>query len=316
MKKSIFSAFCLENWFKRDLIFGIPIIKLKNAFHKINQISFNTDEMLGVDVAEPVAAGYSRIYELNVKPGSPFNLFIVDVGAGSTDFALLTISKPINSYEINIFTAHQGGIGKGVSVWDNALRAEIFKKVRETFGVSEDQPNYQILKAKIDAQIRLLKESVLSSTNGYKIDISPVNTNPIDVYKEDVENSLPVKDALSAIKESFNDYIESILKVIDRKKFKPEHTEFIVTGGGSFIPSIVNCISDCVSNLGSGFSKKVINNYFPQAYSEIPNFINFYPMLAVSLGSTESSYPEEKVLPKISADPGEYSIGGYYQKGI
>ncbi|MFC1817145.1 hypothetical protein ACFL0M_14690, partial [Thermodesulfobacteriota bacterium] len=316
MQGAIYCAYCLEKWFKKDLIFGIPIAKLRNAFSRIKDIDFNLNGLIGTEVTEPVAAGYSRIYELDVTPGNPTHLFIIDVGAGSTDFALLTISRPINSEEIKIFTSRQGGVGKGVAVWDNALRAIISNKVKETFGVTEAQPEYQILSAKLDAQIRLLKENVMAATDGYPIDISPVNTTPLTIKREDVENSIPVKEAKIAINQGFKQYIDKILNSINKDKFHPQQTEFLITGGGSFIPSVVDCIRDCTSRFGPGYERKVVNNYLPSSYRNIPNFINLYPMLAVSLGSTEGSYPEEKMMPSITLDPGRHFIGGYYQRGV
>jgi hypothetical protein len=316
MQNAISSAYCLEKWFKKDLLFGIPIARLRDAFNRIKDIDFNFEGLIGAEVTEPVAAGFSRIYELDVKPGNPSYLFIIDVGAGSTDFALLTISQPVNSNEIKIFTSRQGGVGKGVSVWDNALRAIIFSKVKETFGLTESQPEYQILRAKLDAQIRLLKENVLAATDGYPIDISPVNTTPLLIKREDVENSIPVKDAISAINQGFNQYIDNVLISITKDKFHPQQTEFLITGGGSFIASVVDCIRECVSRFGPSYPRKVVNNYLPGSYRNIPNFMNLYPMLAVSLGSTESSYPEEKMMPSITPDPGSHVVGGYYQKGV
>lgn len=316
MKRAISVGYCLDKWLKDELVVGVPLKKIVDALREAQQNAEEIAAIVGADVTEPVAVGYSRASDIEIEPGFPGQVFVVDIGAGSTDFALLTISREKHTRNLKIYISHQGGVGKGVGVWDNALRALVRARLREVSGATDEQPEFQIFLAKLDAQLRGYKERIMSSVDPVPVDVSPVLSSPITVSSEDLEGSKPVKDAVESIRQGFTKYISEVLQNVSRDKFDPSVTEFLVTGGGSFIPSIVKCIRECTRVLGSSYERKVQHRYLPAAYDVIPNFANVFPMLAVSIGSTEPEYPKEQMMVHISRDPGPPVLSGYYTKGV
>ena len=107
-----------------------------------------------------------------------------------------------------------------------------------------------------------------------------------------------------------------VLRTLPKDKFDPALTKLLVTGGGSFIPSVVECIRECANILGPSYPRKVDNQHVPPAYAKIPGIADIYPLIAVSLGSTEKKYPKERMIEPIAPDPGPYEIGGYFTKGV
>jgi len=65
-----------------------------------------------------------------------------------------------------------------------------------------------------------------------------------------------------------------------------------VTGGGAFLPSVVDCVREAVAALGPAYPAKVRADYVSPLYTSIPNIGHLYPLLAASLGSTEKEYPD------------------------
>jgi hypothetical protein len=316
MEGAIARAYCLEKWLQDELIRGVPIKRLREALVEAEKYHSEIQRVVGTDVTEPVAAGFSRICDLEIQPGFPAHLFGVDIGSGSTDFALLTISQPRNRDGLLIHTFKQSGVDRGVGMWDNALKAILLNRLRDKAGLTSGHPQFQLVNARIDAQLMQIKEKVISSPEGFGVDVSPALSNPLFVTKKELETAQAVQGALSTIRSGLEQYIRDTKEWVSANTFAPERTEILVTGGGSFIESIVDVIRESVNILGSSYPRKVNNRYIPATYARIPGFGDIYPLIAVSLGSTERDYPEQKELTRIERDPGPHKLGGYYTKGM
>ena len=315
MERAIASAYCLEKWLQEELIVGVPMKRLRDALVEAEKYHSEIQQLVGTDVSEPVAAGFSRICDLEIRPGLPVHLFVVDIGSGSTDFALLTISQPRNREGVIIHTFKQSGVDAGVAKWDNALRALLLNKLREKAGLTTGHPQLQLVNAKIDAQLMQIKENVIRSQDGFPVDVSPALSTPIVISKSDLEAAPAVQDALSTIRAGLEQYICDAREWI-ANAFAPDRTEILVTGGGSFLQSVVSTIRESVHLLGPSYPNRVNNRFIPSLYSRIPNFRDIYPLVAVSLGSTEREYPEQRELPRIGPDPGAHRLGGYFTTGL
>lgn len=309
MKRAIAKAYCLEQWLKDDLVKGAPLLQLREALEEAKKHETELQFIFGTEVTEPVAAGYNRVLGLDIEPGWLKHIFIVDAGAGSTDFALLMISRSREAEKGLIVNTHkQAGVDKGVSMWDNGVRALLYQRVAETAGVTQGHPTFQLFNAKLNLNLRSMKEKVIESEDGFPIDVSPILTTPIRISRAELESSRPVQDAISVIRDGFKKYIKEVQTIIPKDKFDPSLTEFLVTGGGSFVPSIVECIRECARLFGPSYQNKVEHRYLPSRYK---NFTSVYPMLAVSLGSTEREYPAEQMITPIELVPGTFVLDKY-----
>lgn len=313
MKDAIANAYCIEHWFKEDLIKGVQISILKQAFEEAQKYQQQAKKLFNVEVTEPVAAAFSLIKGIPVVPGRPYNLYVIDIGAGSADFALLTITESTN------FLHKQGFADKGVSAWDNGLRYLLQSKVKEKYGLPEHDPDYIIFCRNLDISLMREKEKVIASGDGYPINVWPASTNLVMITRDELDNTEPVKETLNEIRKQFIEFIKQTINILGSKapsQEDPSNAGFYITGGGSFIPSIVNCIKECTGIIGPSFPSRVIVGFIPPEYASNDSIATDYPMLAVSLGATEPMYPPEKPMPPLTVDPGEHEIGKFRIKGV
>ncbi len=292
-------AFCLERWLKDDLIKGARLPEVRKALQEAREHTSKIEETLvGSIVTESAAAGQARLLNLNNDKTRPLTVFVVNVGAGFTDFALFTLGHT-DGHDGNTTTrlAHRGGVGTGLGVWDNALKTLLFNRVREAPAARRKTDEFRRFKARLELQVRDIKENLLASDDALPIDISPVFQEPLVIDKLELENSLPVKAALFGIRDGLRVFIKEAIKALGMHRFDPAFTEIIVTGGGAFLPSVVDCIREGVATLGPGYPSRVRSDYVSPLYTTITDIGRLYPLLAVSLGVTEKEYTAEDATP-------------------
>jgi hypothetical protein len=290
------SAFCLERWLKDDLIKGARLPDVRKALQEAREHRSNIEEaLIGSIVTESAAAGHSRLLSLGNEKGRPMTVLAVNVGAGFTDFALYSVAHPEGQdTNITAHVAYRGGVGTGLGVWDNALKTLLFNRVRETPAARKKVNEFRIFKARLELQVREIREALMAAEETLSIDVSPVLAESVSIERSELESSLPVKAALFGIRDGLRVFIKESIKAIGMHRFDPGFTEIIVTGGGAFLPSVVDCIREAVATLGPGYPAKVRADFVSPLYTSIPNIGSLYPLLAVSLGATEKEYPDEQ----------------------
>ncbi len=288
-------AFCLERWLKDDLIKGARLPDVRKALQEAREHRGKIEEALvGSIVTESTAAGRTRLLSLGNQKGRPMTILAVNVGAGFTDFALFTVAQPEGQdANIEAHVAYRGGVGTGLGVWDNALKTLLFNRVREVPAARKKVNEFRLFKARLELQAREIKEALMTAEGTLSIDVSPVLPEPVSIEKSELEGSLPVKAALFGIRDGLRVFIKEAIKAIGMHRFDPGFTEIIVTGGGAFLPSVVDCIREAVATLGPAYPAKVRADFVSPLYTSIPNIASLYPLLAVSLGATEKEYSDE-----------------------
>jgi hypothetical protein len=288
-------AFCLERWLKDDLIKGARLPDVRKALQEAREHRGKIEEALvGSIVTESTAAGRTRLLSLGNQKGRPMTILAVNVGAGFTDFALFTVAQPEGQdANIEAHVAYRGGVGTGLGVWDNALKTLLFNRVREVPAARKKVNEFRLFKARLELQAREIKEALMTAEGTLSIDVSPVLPEPVSIEKSELEGSLPVKAALFGIRDGLRVFIKEAIKALGMHRFDPGFTEIIVTGGGAFLPSVVDCIREAVATLGPAYPAKVRADFVSPLYTSIPNIASLYPLLAVSLGATEKEYSDE-----------------------
>ena len=296
-------AFCLERWLKDDLIKGARVPDVRKALQEAREHKGKIEETLvGSIMTESVAAGHARLLSLTNENAQPLTVLAINVGAGFTDFALFTVAHG-EGRDTNptVQIAYKGGVGTGLGVWDNALKTLLFNRVREVPAARKKVNEFRLFKARLELQAREIKEALMTTEQSLSVDVSPVLPEPIIVERSELEGSLPVKAALFGIRDGLRVFIKEAIKAIGMHRFDPGFTEIIVTGGGAFLPSVVDCVKEAVATLGPAYPAKVRADYVSPLYTSIPNIGHLYPLLAVSLGSTEKEYPDEQDTTRIAA---------------
>jgi hypothetical protein len=296
-------AFCLERWLKDDLVKGVRLPDLRKALDEARQYKAKVEENLtGAIMTESVAAGNSRVLGLTNERVRPLTVLVVNVGAGFTDFALFTVSYPeARDAKLAAQVAFKGGVGTGLGVWDNALKTLLFNRVREVPAARKKVNEFRLFKTRLELQVKNIKEALMSSEEAIPVDVSPVLPEPVFIERSELESSLPVKAALFGIRDGLRMYIKEAIKAVGMHRFDPGFTEILITGGGAYLPSVVDCVREAVATLGPAYPSKVRSDYASALYASIPNIGALYPLLAVALGSTEKEYPDEQATAAPSA---------------
>lgn len=291
------SAFCLERWLKDDLVRGVKLHDLKTALDEAHQYRLKLeDNLVGSIMTESVAGGNSRLIGLAHEKARPLTLLIVDVGAGFTDFALFSLSNNENQgAQPTAQVAYKGGVGTGLGVWDNALKTLLFNKVKDVPAARRRTNEFRTFKARVELLVRDIKEQLLATNEAVPVDVSPVLPEPVMIERAELESSLPVKAALFGIRDGLRTYIKEAIKALGMHRFDPAHTEILITGGGAYMPSVVDCVREAVATLGPAYPARVRSDYVSALYASIPNIAKLYPLLSVSLGATEDEAPDEQL---------------------
>lgn len=143
--------------------------------------------------------------------------------------------------------------------------------------------------------LRGLKEKLIAAPDAVEVDASPFVLDSVRLTRDELETSLPVKAALFTIRDGLRTYLKQAVRAAGIECFDSAVTEILVTGGGSFIPAVVECIRESASVLGPAFASKVRAGYVSPFYASIPNIADVYPALSVALGSAEKEQPVEQI---------------------
>ncbi len=298
-------AFCLERWLKDDLIKGVRVPDLRKALAEARQYRAKIEEnLMGPIMTESVAVGNARLLGLAHERVHPLSLLIVNVGAGFTDFALFNITYPeARDAKLTAQVSYKGGVGTGLGVWDNALKTLLFNRVREDAAARKKINEFRLFKATLELKAKDIKESLMAGEGSLAVDVSPMMGEPVLVERSELESSLPVKAALFGIRDGLRTYIKEAIKAVGMHRFDPGFTEILVTGGGAYLPSVVDCVREAVATLGPAYPGKVRSDYISALYTSLPNIGALYPMVAASLGSTEKECPDEQAATATIAAP-------------
>jgi hypothetical protein len=296
---AISKAYCLEKWLKDELVKGVPLFRLRQALTEATLLARTIqDDLSAPAMTEATAAGYNRILASASESKAPLSLLVVNVGAGFTDFALLTASRGTNTNGANgspVTLLARGGVSTGASVWDTTVRTLIFNRLKINNGARRSS-EFKIFKSRIEMELRGLKERLIATPDTVEVDASPFVLDPVSLTREELETSLPVKAALFTIRDGLRTYLKQAVRTAGVECFDPAFTEILVTGGGSFIPAVVDCIRESASVLGPAFGSKVRADYVSPCYASIPNIADIYPALSVALGSAEKEQPVDQIV--------------------
>jgi hypothetical protein len=201
----------------------------------------------------------------------------------------------VNAAKVEAHVAYKGGVGTGLGVWDNALKTLLFNRVKEIPAARRKMNEFRVFKTRLELQIKDIKETLMSSEEAIPVDVSPVLPEPILVERSELESSLPVKASLFGIRDGLRTYIKEAIKAVGMHRFDPGLTEILITGGGAYLPSVVDCVREAVATLGPSYPSKVRVDYASALYTSIPNIGTLFPLLCVALGAAEKEYPDEQV---------------------
>jgi molecular chaperone HscA len=287
---------------------GIPLAEAKAVIETVKRVSDLPTFLVADGISEPVAAG-SSFLELQEHDERKL-MMVVDVGAGTSDFALFVVAKPSSGssrYAFNLIPGSARALPQAGDRLDSVLLDAILAKV----GVRPSSTEYAQVRNDLQHRIRGLKERLCRDGS---ITAAASNGSPFTVTRDDFLKLPEVQKFGQLLQLTF----EEVVKSVDPSHFTHldlgQPVEILLTGGGSGL--------DMVKQLATGqvcVKDKIVQR---QQANELPEDLrresravrDDYPQLAVAIGG---ALPTPLLENDAAISPGftRVELGGFYQKG-
>jgi hypothetical protein len=264
---------------------GLDAGKLKATLEYINELDELPTYLIEDAVLEPVAAVASRVRNFEAKDDKRRLMMVVDVGAGTIDFALFVemekVGDALRFFEIpgSIHVLRQAG-----DAVDKALRRYVLKKAN----IEYEDPDYHLINASLIQRIRIDKEDLFN--NGEKL-FKLENDSEIQVTKQKFIESSGMLELQKAIHAKFIEVLENV-KTSYIKELAKGVLTIIFTGGGSKLPIIRSLVNQQLSINGIVLNCIGSTPTPPWVNEEYPELENEYPPLAVAIGGCSRELPQ------------------------
>jgi hypothetical protein len=230
-------------------------------------------------VQEPVAAGASRLR----AEGTKGLVMVIDVGAGTTDFALF-LTQEEDAHE-RVRAWQIGGSVRTMKLAGDSLDAALRNLMLEKLGVRNGDPEFRRVNAELQRRIRSNKETLFKKgTVAFYEGLHTISmdefllTDGVKTYTQGLQETFA--QVLTGIHPSFLEALsEGGLRVV-------------LTGGGATLPMVKNLATG--STLAQG--RTLIRSgapLTPEKFKQHP-LKDEYPQLAVAVGGASSDLPELK----------------------
>ena len=263
---------------------GIELSKINNAYQQLLKLDKLPDYLIGDSVLEPIAAASSRIQR---DEGAARELvMIVDVGAGTTDFALFLVSQDADKEIFKAFLIPDTvkGVRQAGDAIDNALRIAIL----ENSHIDNKSSHFDLINSNLQRYIRSYKETLFDTgTLHYTLADDSEGT----IYLNDFLNRGQVKKFESLLEATFLKILQSVdSSYLDFFQNLP--IKVVLTGGGATLPMIQGLGNGIVKFDSYSISRQMATLVPDWVIDNYPYFEDEYPQLAVALGGACSALPE------------------------
>lgn len=256
---------------------GIPAGDAKRVLDSVRELSKRPAHLIGSGVPEPLAAGASHLRRDETVRGLAM---VVDVGAGTSDFALFVVAE---HPEEDIFRAWpvqkcSEGLSMAGDALDNALRKVILEAAR----VDTRDPDWRHVNTRLTMEIRQLKEQLFRDqnctftlTNGVRgsVTLASFLERPEVVHFRD------------RLAETFNKVMlaghQSFFK-----RLHPGGLTVVLTGGGATLPMVNDLVGVSSEVYGYRMERKR-TPLVPRAFAHDSELREAYPQLAVAIGGAQ-----------------------------
>lgn len=286
---------------------GIPVEAAKSVLDRVRSLDRLPRYLVGQGVTEPLAAGSSRFRQEEPHRGL---VMVVDVGAGTTDFALFLVAE---QPEREIFRAwsikgcnealHTAG-----DTLDKVLQRMILKKERLEHG----DPDYRDASADLGLRIRTLKEDLFR--DGFCDYLLTVNSSRGSVELEDFLGQPQVVEFQAKLRQRFAEVVAKAHSSFPARCHGGGLT-VIRSGGGARLPMI----EELCTGSSSAHGHQLTHHAAPLVPDDLDEDLREeFPQLAVAIGGSSSSLVEEgSALDKMPglADS-QWVVGRFQSQGL
>jgi len=235
-------------------------------------------------IAEPVreatAAGAGAISATRERTRESF--LVVDIGAGTTDVAgFICVNNP-DWVRPRIFEISGAADARNaaVNVLDNALQ----KYVLENCSLSEGSDEYRMAGLSIRRSKRIYKEQLFATGSvSVPLPTDEVVTVTLDEFKK--------YDAMKNFVRTLKEMIGRSAAVVAGDS---SSVNLVPTGGGSSLPIIAELAAEGVEFRGRVIKFVSRDPVLREVRDEHPDLVDIYPQIAVALGGSLPSLPEQR----------------------
>jgi hypothetical protein len=268
---------------------GIPADEVKATIDAVSALDRLPEYLLADGIDEPVAAAASRIEKEDRDRG----LFVVvDVGAGTTDFAAFWSDQDPERdlHKIWQIPGTVDALTQAGDTIDGYLHDFLLEKAHLRYGHTD----FNYASSRLALEIRQYKESLMKSG---ELEVVLTNSSRVKVSREEFLSTEAVND----FKKLLRDRLVGVLRRADRSWFDQLATferlgrdkiTLVFTGGGSALPVFKDLTGISLEVHGRRFSTleaPAVPNWITEGYSVLSGA---YPQMAVAIGGAARRLPE------------------------
>lgn len=253
---------------------GVPIGEAKAVLESVRTLPNLPTYLIGEGVSEPLAAGASRLRRDENARGLAM---VVDVGAGTTDFALFYVSEDPSRKIFNAWPI--SGCTDALAAAGDALDGALLAMVRQQARLDPNDPEFRNVFGHMLRNARSWKESVFRDgvatftlLNGTRATVSRdefLARPEVEAFSDKV--AVKFKETLHRAHRSFPE------------RLAPQGLNVVLTGGGSTLPMLRSlAIGESVLEEFTLVHRGV--PLVPEAFEQDANIRAAYPQLAVAIG--------------------------------
>ena len=309
MAKFIGEAQVLADTFRKTMKSGIGLTEFLKTVKELRK-NGHAYEFVSEPVTEPLGVANSL---LSWRKAANFVVMIIDVGAGTSDFSLFSISvdpdKGINgSVEVK---GSARGITEAGNHLDKILMALLLNKAELTPGSND----YVGVRSALELRIRDYKETLF---NENAVTVILRNGVVVEVGRKEFLELDAVREFGDSLRNTMQEILDGIRPSWARRIQANPMRRLVVatTGGGNTLPMVRELANGSIIVHGTEIPLASAVD-FPEWLKSVDlNLEADYPRIAVSLGGARKNLISSTGTAAITADVTKPPrLQGYYQKG-
>lgn len=263
---------------------GLNIQEVRSVLDSVKKLNELPKYLVKHGISEPIAVASSRLQK---EESFRALTMVIDIGAGTSDFALFLVTKPPNKPGYNAFPIE--GCNKSLQQAGDILDAAMQQIILTKSGLGKDSSEYLSNLNHLRMQVRTLKEDIFrdGSCNARLANGTRVTVSIDEFMGHDIVDRFTQK-----LTDKFGEVLTAVHKSIIMH-YGDAGISIVLTGGGAMLPMVQKLASGFVFLHGKQVRKEKVR-LVPEEY-EIDNELKIvYPQLAVAIGGSSPSTIDEK----------------------
>ena len=259
---------------------GIPISEIRSALDCLSSSAAEIRSEIVFETGilpEPVAAFVARCWKYDPSRHARRIFMVIDVGAGTTDFAMFAEVDGARGITIAPISRSVTTVRYAGDMIDNLL----LRHLLEVGGITQENTQYTHLVAALQREIRLIKEELFEEG---RVRRSLVNDVEVETDLRTFQNTKGMRELAQAMRAKFLD----VLNKIDSSWLAFNQLPILFTGGGASLPLVKDLVERGAIRVGG---KEIVPRAAPARPSwldedsyGLEDIVPHYQQLAVCIG--------------------------------